>query len=116
MADVPHYCTGIHVGDAYEAFFFEIVLDIVVSLVAGILNGEVFANEAGNFDAARLYFTGFGAVVANVCIGGHQQLTEVGRICKNFLVARHSGVETNFASGGANFSGSLPVVNGTIFQ
>ena len=60
--------------------------------------------------------TGPSAVVANVNVGGDQNLARVGGISKNLLVTGHACIEANFTGGGTSLSGSFAAENRTVFE
>lgn len=111
-----HDGAGVEIMDRNQALLFEIVLNAAVRIEATKRNIEIAANKTCDFDAFTLHFLIVNAVVTNVNIGGNEDLTSVGRICKNFLVTGHTGIEADFASGGADFTGGFTAKYGAIFE
>ena len=50
---------------------------------------------------------GVDAVIANVRVGQRDDLLAVARVCEDFLVAGHGGVEHHLADGGASGSNGI---------
>lgn len=107
---------GVEIMDRNQALLFEIVLDAAMRIEAAVWNIEIAAHKTRNFNAFTLYFLIMNAVVADVNIGGNEDLTSIGRICKNFLIAGHTGIEADFTGGGADFSGGFTAKYGAIFE
>src|SRR5690606_6490094 len=77
---------------------------------------EVLADQASDLDFIRLLLGRCDTIIANVRIGGYHDLTIIGRISKDLLIARGTGVKTDFAGCRANFPGSLAMVNRSVSQ
>jgi hypothetical protein len=116
LSDVLHDGTGIHTFDGHKVLLLEVVLNAHVGIGPTVRNVEIPANEAGDFDAVAFNFGVFDAVVANMHVGGNQDLPEIRRVGENFLITGHAGVETNFAGGCAGFAGGFTVEYGTVFE
>ena len=83
--------------------------------VAG--NGRLVANdEAGHLRLARLDVVGRDAVIANLGAGHRHDLTRVGRVGEDFLVAGEARVEYDLAVRFSFGAGREPTVNRAVFQ
>src|SRR4029079_6116766 len=94
----------------------KIVFNTLGGSFPGIRNVERPADEAGDFNVLAFDFLGMNAVVPDVNVGGNEQLTEIGRICKDLLVPGHPGIKAKLTGGGADDPGCLPIKYGSIFQ
>src|SRR3546814_76158 len=103
-------------GDGYEVPVFEGLLDGRSRLVAAIVNAVVFADQSSNLDLLGFRLIVGDPIVADMGIGGYHDLTVIRGVGKDLLVARGTGVKTDFTRGGANLSGGLTVVDRSVFE
>jgi hypothetical protein len=71
-------------------------------------------NHPSDHGQARLHVLVATAIVTNVGIGHHHELTMVGRVRKDLLVPGHTGVETELTTGFTEMSDRLSRDYGTI--
>ncbi len=83
-------------------------------LMGGCNHPRNFANQRIDLHVVAFHFLIFSAVIADMDMGGDQDLTEIGRVCENFLITGHAGIKTNFAGSGAGFSSDLTFEIGAI--
>ena len=90
--------TGINVRDANHVMFFQVLLKACTGRFTTKLRGEVVYNQAADFWRRRLLLIILGAIVTDVGGSVDNNLPKIRGICINFLITRHSGVETNLPS------------------
>ncbi|MNO86422.1 hypothetical protein D3C76_778180 [compost metagenome] len=91
--------TGVDAGDGDDVVGLEVLRQrLGVTPVAG-QQRQVTDDQAGRPDTVRLGVFRGGTGVADVRIGQGNDLLGVGRVCKDFLVAGHSGVEHHLTNG-----------------
>ena len=77
---------------------------------------KILHHQPGNLHRCRLVILGCGAVVADMGVGIHHDLTEVRWVGENLLVAGHSGVEADFTGGGAGLACTVAMENGAVIK
>ena len=114
-ADMLHQGTGINIRDGHDTFAFKIILNAFVGRFSAERDIEISTYKSGYLDVSAFRFFVFDAIIANVYVGGHQDLAELGGIGENFLITGHTGVEADFADSRARFTGCFAVEDGAIF-
>ncbi|MCY1433135.1 hypothetical protein D9M71_491560 [compost metagenome] len=91
--------TGVDAGDGNDIVGLEVLRQrLGVTPVAG-QQRQVTDDQASRPDAVRLGIFRGSTGVADVRVGQGNDLLRVGRVCKDFLVAGHSGVEYHLTNG-----------------
>ncbi len=85
-------------------------------LFAGIVDVVVFTNQSGDLYVARFDFISGNTIIADMGIGRNHDLSEIGWIGKNLLVAGHPCIETDLAGGCSYFSGSFAIKYSSVSQ
>ena len=79
-------------------------MQITRSLHTTKLLFEVSTNKASNFYGSAFYIGGFNPIISDMHIIHNQHLPGIAGVGKNFLVARHTCIETNFTGGSSGFT------------
>ena len=111
-----HNGAGVELVDGDKPFLFKIILNTQMGIEAAVWNIKIAAHEAGNFDAVAFHFLVVDAVIANMDVGGYQNLSCIRRVGKNFLITRHTRIETNFAGSRTGFAGGFAVKYCAVFK
>ena len=97
----PGQATGIDVGDGDDVVAPEVIRQaLFVAIIAG-QQRQVADHQAGGPDGGGLLVLGIGAGIADMRVGQGDNLSRVGGIGENFLVAAHGGIENDFTNRGA---------------
>ncbi len=94
----------------------QIFIEAQVSPVIGIDRRQFLDDEPRNVRPLAFDVLAIDAVVADERIGHRHDLTLVGWIGQDFLVAGHGSVEDDFAFGGAGRAEGTAGENGAVFQ
>ena len=113
---VPDERPGVDAGEAHDAGLGEVIAE-------GAFGGEVAGeatgladDEAGHLELAAFDVGVVDAVVADLWRGHAEDLTAVGGIGEDLLVAGHRGVEAHLARHGAGGAERLADVDGAVFE
>ena len=115
FTQVDGECAGVYARDARLLVGEHVV---VQALFADFLAHVV---QRVHDNPVQEHVAGFGlfevrGVCADFCRGEHHELSRVGGVRQNLLVARHAGVEHRFADGIGSLSKGIPVEHGAIRQ
>ncbi len=95
----PRELARVDVGNRDDLAALEKVGERFVSAPIARDDRQIADDETGGVDLGRLEILGRGAGVTDVRTGQCNDLTGIGRVGENFLVARQCGIENDFACG-----------------
>ena len=103
-AQLAREFAGVDVGNGHRAFTHQVLAECHGLAEVGGHQRQVFDDETGRMHFVSFNVLGVDAVVADMRVGQGDDLLAVARVCEDFLVAGHGGVEHHFSNCGARGS------------
>jgi len=107
---------GVDALDAEDFVFFEVVRERLLGAPVGGDRREFTDDKGAGVNGRGFGVFGVNAVVADFWVGESDELTAVGGIGEDFLIACHGGVEADFSRRGSGVSKGEASINGAVFK
>ena len=115
-AQVAHECAGVDLGEHGNLVALEVFLGDFLGTPVRADARELADNQALDVRAGGFVVVGVGAVIADLGVGENYDLSSVGRVGENFLIAGDGSIKNDFAVTFAFGAEAFAVEDASVFQ